>query len=395
MAKLAERSMPREVLLAEEMPGWVPSPPEGEEPQDDFASSPTADGGLPLLLMLQCWLQTACRLIQAGAPAGSVLQLRLPFGLAAWWDWALLAQMAGCRGVELGPRIQSALPLAEDGVSLVCLPASRVEAEALWSRLQAQADPWIGVWCSEETLPLAGVPAGRVQQLDLTTPACRPWLVRHLWQMQGQRLWQRAIYLSDALLAELCALPLASLQPALQVMGSHPPEELEELATLHELESLRCLIQEGVLPQDAAARQRWVTQVIADELNARPHAFVHAVEDHLHVVIHEPPLCNFEVSTHSRLQGLFLESRCENRFGADQLGSLIAFVNDWNRRSELIAVIEREDGGDLALLLRTRLGWAAESSPAWAQAELERLLQQIHAFWLVEISLLEAGSCRH
>ncbi|MBS1157159.1 MAG: hypothetical protein H6R07_3083, partial [Proteobacteria bacterium] len=94
-------------------------------------------------------------------------------------------------------------------------------------------------------------------------------------------------------------------------------------------------------------------------------------------------------------QGLFLESRCENRFDAGQLGNLIAFVNNWNSRSNLIAVIEREDSGELALLLRTRLGWAAESSPAWAQAELEHLLQQIHAFWLVEISLLEGGSCRH
>ncbi len=201
--------------------------------------------------------------------------------------------------------------------------------------------------------------------------------------------------LPDTLLTEVCALPLAAIPFALSALLAQDPLELVEVASLHELEELYCLVAEAVLPREASARQRWVMQEMADFLAGRPQTWVQALDAQRHGVIHEPSGCRFQVSTHARMPGLFLESRGEHAFSADLLGSLVALVNDWNTRSDLSAFIEREENGLLALGLRARLGWAAESSPGWARAELERLLQQIQAFWLVEVGMLERRSCRH
>ena len=107
MARLAERALSREAHDRAEASGGGPSPYAGcagdewDAPDDEFEEIARDDTALsPPLQLLLSGLQTACRLIRAGAPAGMVLQLRVPLDLSVAWDWGELAEAAGCRWVE-------------------------------------------------------------------------------------------------------------------------------------------------------------------------------------------------------------------------------------------------------------------------------------------------------
>lgn len=411
---------PSGLALLAQYPMGAPVPAEDDpdhwdDLQDEEMEDVLHPPGYGLLLD---WMHAECRLLDGERHGSSLIHLRAPADLYLRQDLLTLAQESGCV-LYLADCASSAVKLiaAEGGdaprhdvvaataietkatedacfdpVELCLLPANPREADAILARDYVATQRRIWLWVTEAQEGLSPVPVSRQLVVDLTTPLFRPFLVRHWWATSCRLGWGEEIGLSDGVFEELCALPLNTVRPALNLLLSHQMagEDLERLHSLGALEQIAYLTGERGVPTDRVALCEWALEVLADSFRALRFSVCVVDADRLRCEMNMLTRAgSFEVACRISSGGaLRVSSRCEQRFDTERVSALMGVVNEWNRRAELCAVVVCEDDA-LGVTVSGKLAFPVQVREDWARRQVQYWAQQLGEFWLLHIDLAQ------